>query len=140
MKYDEKIYFLSELLNQREEKDSPDKEIKEKQKRLLELIFAKYCKLIESGENLDEDLLRINFEQRFYQNPEKGYDEVDDLYRSNNLDSFLREYCMYLGDCEFRCDEFYTAYYEIVWDHKAYYEQANNKYGPALEMRRRGER
>ena len=65
-------------------------------------------------------VLKVKFKSPFWQEPDLGYYEIEELVKNNNFDSFARQYCFYLGDVEY--DEGYTDYYEIVWDYRTYYE------------------
>lgn len=41
---------------------------------------------------------------------------------NNIFDDFASQYCFYLGKVDQRYDEFYTSYFEIIWDYKTYFE------------------
>lgn len=125
MKYDEQFYNLSaEAYNMINTFDnSRDEEIERKQNKLLEILLTKFKEQLELRKQNGEGVLKVRFNSKFYQDPELGYNEIDELVKSNNFDSFASEYCIYIGDIEHRCNEHYTAYYEIIWDYKAYYEK-----------------
>ncbi len=100
-----------------------DEEVKKKQDKLLKLLLAKCLEQLNSKKDTGDGILKFKFERRFFSDFNVGYREIDELVKSNNFDSFASDYCMYIGDIEHRCDEYNTAYYEIIWDYKTYFEQ-----------------
>ena len=124
MKFDEQFFNLSvEAYNMVESaNNSINEEVKEKQNKLLKLLLTKFREQLNSKKS-DDGILKIKFESRFWSDFNDGYREIEELVKSNNFDSFARDYCMYIGDIEHRCDEWNTAYYEIIWDYKTYFEQ-----------------
>lgn len=125
MKFDEQVFNLSvEAYNTVEStKDDTNEEVKEKQNKLLKILLTKFREQLKSKKDNGDGILKVKFESRFWSDFNDGYREIDELVKSNNFDSFASEYCMYIGDIEYRCDECYSAYYEIIWDYKTYFEQ-----------------
>ncbi len=124
MKYDEEAFVISyDACNKAVLTNNKDDAIKSKQYKVLKLLLGKFQEQLNSKEKIEKGILKIKFESRFFSDFNDGYCEIDELVKSNNFDDFAREYCMYLGDVEHRCDECSDAYYEIVWDYKTYFEQ-----------------
>lgn len=124
MKYDEQAFIMSyDAYNKVELINNKDEAIKSKQDKVLKLLLGKFQEQLESKEKLEEGILKIKFKSIFFSNFNDGYHEIDELVKSNNFDYFAREYCMYLGEVERRCDEYNDAYYEVIWDYKTYFEQ-----------------
>ena len=125
MKYDEQVFGLSvEAYNTVEStNNNTDNEIKEKQNNLLKILLTKFKEQLDTKKNDNDGILKVRFENKFYSDFNDGYREIDELVQSNNFDSFASDYCIYIGDIERRCNECYSAYYEIIWDYKTYYEQ-----------------
>ena len=125
MKFDEQVFNLSvEAYNMVEaSKDNIDVEVKKKQDKLLKILLTKFSEQLKSKKDNGDGILKVKFESRFWSDFNDGYREIDELVKSNNFDSFASEYCMYIGDIEYRCNECYSAYYEIIWDYKTYFEQ-----------------
>ena len=125
MKYDETIFKLSEeaynMLGESNAKN--DNEITKKQDKVLKLLFNKFKEKLISDNKTNNGILKVQFESIFYSDFNDGYREIDELVKSKNFDSFASNYCMYLGNIEYRCNEYYNAYYEIIWDYKTYFEQ-----------------
>lgn len=124
MRYDEQAFIMSyDAYNKTELTKSKDDAIKNKQDKVLKLLLGKFEEQLKSKQKLEEGILKIKFKSIFYSDFNDGYREIDELVKSNNFDDFAREYCMYLGDVEHRCDEYNDAYYEVIWDYKTYFEQ-----------------
>ena len=124
MKYDEQAFIMSyDAYNKVELINNKDDAIKSKQDKVLKLLLGKFQEQLESREKLEEGILKIKFKSIFFSDFNDGYYEIDELVKSNNFDYFAREYCMYLGEVEHRCDEYNDAYYEVIWDYKTYFEQ-----------------
>lgn len=127
MKYDEQIFNLSsDAYNMiKSFNANNDEEIKIKQDKVLKLLMKKFQEQLKSKTNLEEGILKVKFKNKFFSDYNDGYHEIEELVKENNFDSFASEYCMYLGNVEYRCDECNTAYYEVIWDYKTYFEQLN---------------
>lgn len=125
MKYDEQFFNLSvEACDMvKSTKDCTNEEIKKKQDRLLKILLTKFQEQLKLKEDIGIGILKVKFESRFWSDFNDGYREIDELVKSGDFDSFASDYCMYIGDIERRCDEYYSAYYEIIWDYKTYFEQ-----------------
>ena len=125
MKFDKQVFNLSiEAYNTVEsKKNDTNEEVKIKQDKLLKILLTKFREQLKSKEDNGDGILKVIFESRFCSDFNDGYREINELVKSNNFDSFASEYCMYIGDIEYRCDEWYSAYYEIIWDYKTYFEQ-----------------
>ena len=124
MRYDEQAFIMSyDAYNKTELTKSKDDAIKNKQDKVLKLLLGKFEEQLKSKQELEEGILKIEFKSIFYSDFNDGYREIDELVKSNNFDDFAREYCMYLGEVEHRCDEYNDAYYEVIWDYKTYFEQ-----------------
>lgn len=125
MKYEDQVFNLSsdayakvELSNNTE-----NDEILKKQSKLLKILLKRFQEELKTNGKASQGILKVKFNSPFWQESELGYREIEELVKSNNFDSFASQYCFYLGDVEYRCDEWYTSYYEIIWDYKTYFEQ-----------------
>jgi len=125
MKFDEQVFNLSAEAYKmgKSSKDDTNKKVKKKQNKLLKMLLTKFREQLKSKKDIDDGILKAKFVSRFWSKATDGYREIDELVKSNNFDSFASDYCMYVGDIEYRCNECYDAYYEIIWDYKTYYEQ-----------------
>lgn len=125
MKYDEQVFNLSiDAYNMVESsKVDSNEEVKKKQDKLLKMLLTKFQEELKSKENIGDGILRVKFKSQFWSDFNDGYREIDELVKSNDFDSFASDYCMYIGNREYRCDEYYSTYYEIIWDYKTYFEQ-----------------
>ena len=124
MIYNENIYNLSgKAYNEMNlSKSTTNRDIKRKQNKLLKLLFKKFKDEL-TKQDSNNGILKVKFESIFWSDFNDGYNEINELIESENLNTFLREYCMYIGDIEYKCNEYTNAYYEIIWDYKTYYEQ-----------------
>ena len=95
------------------------------QNKLLKVLLKKFKD--ELKENSNTGIIKVKFKNPFWQDAEDGYDLIRMLITLDKFDSFASEYCIYLGNVEDRCDHEHTAYYEIIWDYKTYFENMNNK-------------
>jgi len=125
MKFDEYVFNLSAEAynNAKSPNNDKNEEIKKKQDKLLKLLLMKFQEQLKSQKNLDKGILKAKFENKFWSDFNDGYQEIDELVKSDNFDSFASDYCMYIGEVEDRCNEYYNAYYEIIWDYKTYFEE-----------------
>jgi hypothetical protein len=127
MKYNNKIYDFSFYLSDNESKqEMDDKIIVKKQEIVLELILRKIEKQISMKLLNKNGNMILRFEETIYSDFNDGYREILELINTNNLDTFLSDYCMYLGSYNSTCDEYHNAYIEILWDYKSYFKQVND--------------
>ena len=124
MKFDNQLFDLSAELYQKNQnvKEEVEEEVKRKQKKVLKMILSKFKEELKSTKN-NKGILKVKFESKFWSDFNDGYREIDDLINSNHFESFINEYCMYLGSVNFTCNEYENAYYEIIWDYKTYFEE-----------------
>ncbi|MBR2828475.1 MAG: hypothetical protein IKE70_04520 [Bacilli bacterium] len=125
MKYEDQVFNLSADAYTRVElsNNTENDEILKKQSKLLKILLKRFQEELKTKGNVSQGILKVKFNNPFWQDSELGYREIEELVKSNNFDSFASQYCFYLGDVEYRCDDWYTAYYEIIWDYKTYFEQ-----------------
>ncbi len=125
MKYEEQVFNLSADAYQKVEvsNNTETEEILNKQSKLLKILLKRFKEEVKNKENNNQGILKVKFNSPFWKDSDSGYHEIEELVKSNNFDSFASQYCFYLGDAEYRCDEHHTAYYEIIWDYKTYFEQ-----------------
>lgn len=135
MKYEEQLFNLSadaytkvDLFDKTE-----NDEIIKKQSKLLKILLKRFQEELKNKGNASKGILKVKFNSPFWQDSELGYREIEELIESNNFDSFASQYCFYLGDVEYRYNECYTAYYEIIWDYKTYFEQLSMQQIDTLE-------
>lgn len=126
MKYSDDVYSLGKDFEDKYQKSKEivvDEDLRRKQQELLKIILekAKSEYLNQVGNKTGK--IKIRFESEYNDHPEDGFKEIEELSNKRSLEFFLSEYCMYLGKVEYRCNELYTAYYEIIWDYHNYYNQ-----------------
>ena len=124
MKYDEKLYNLG--LEAYKNINIPKKNerwFSEKKNKFIKLLLRKLKKEL-CQQEYKNGMIKVRFERKFWSDFNDGYNELKDLITSLDFDinSFLSEYCMYIGDIEYRCNEYTDTYFEIIWDYKTYYE------------------
>ena len=128
MKYNNDILKLSKdaynTINNSKKKE--DERIIRKQNRLLKILLAKFEKSLKNITN-NNGILRIKFIRYSWSDYNDGYNEIYELIKTNNFDSFFSEYCIYLGDIDIRHDN-HDSYIEIIWDYKNYFEQLKDLY------------
>lgn len=128
MKYNEKLCSIGNSLNDNNKSHKFDKNIKSIQRQLLKIIMQKLKLELVNSKNTPNELIKIKFKEQFFSNPDDGYNQIANLINSNAFDSFFREYCIYLGNTETQCDEFHTAYFELIWDYKTYLQLSENEH------------
>ena len=104
MKFDKQVFNLSiEAYNTVEsKKNDTNEEVKIKQDKLLKILLTKFREQLKSKDDNGDGILKVIFESRFCSDFNDGYREINELVQSNNFDSFASEYCMYIGDIEYR--------------------------------------
>ena len=133
MKYKKEIFDLSQrAYEEMNTTTTCDDDTHRKQLATLRLILRKFQEELIKRPNTN-GIIRAKFESRFYSDFNDGYNEINDLVKTNNFDSFASECCMYIGEVETTCDEYHTAYYEIIWDYKTYYEVLNSQKSKTIE-------
>lgn len=128
MKYDKKVYEVSQVLsaNMKKSDNISDKEIRTLQREFLKEFLKRASQELNDSNSLN-GILKIKFKSCFWLQSENGYLQIEKLICNEEFDLFAKEYCMYLGNMESRCDEYYTSFYEVVWDYKTYFESINNQ-------------
>lgn len=122
MKYNGEAFNISAQNYQRIKSDEIDSDDKKKQDKLLKILLKRFSEELKKNPNQNNGIAKVKFKSPFWQNSEEGYNLIKELVESQKFDTFAREYCFYLGDIESRCDEYYTSYFEIIWDYKSYFE------------------
>ena len=121
MKYNEQLFDMSKLAKMSKKQESDNKSIKDIQRRLLKIMVEELRKAMIDPRVINDGYVKILFTERFYRKPDEGYAEIKELIKSNNFYNFASEYCIYLTGVENRCDEYYSAYYELTWDFTTYF-------------------
>ena len=124
IKYDEKLYNLGlEAYKNINIPKKNERGFSEKKNKFIKLLLRKFKKELRQQE-YNNGIIKVRFERKFWSDFNDGYNELKELITSLDFDinSFLSEYCMYIGDIEYRCNEYTDAYFEIIWDYKTYYE------------------
>ena len=86
-------------------------------------LLKALLKNINKNWNREKGILRIRLKEEFFGETDKGFVVAKELYYLDKFESFVREYCMYLGFVETILGENHDAEYEIIWDYKTYFEQ-----------------
>lgn len=123
MQYNEELFNISlENYLKISSKNIEKKDTVKIKKELLKLIITKLKKCLNSKTNFHNGILRIKFRSRSTGKTDDGYNEILWLIKTGQFDSFASEFCLYLGNVEYRKNENVDAYFEIIWDYKTYYE------------------
>lgn len=125
MQYNEELFNIS-LDNYSKISDEKityeKKDITKIKKELLMLIIAKLKKCLNSKTNPHNGILRIKFRSRYSGITDEGYNQILELIKIGQFDLFASEFCLYLGNIEYKKDKNIDAYFEIIWDYKTYFE------------------
>ena len=140
MKYSEEAFNVSAKYYSNIQKVEMDEIDKESQEKLLKILLKRFSLELATNPCQNNGIVKVKIKSPFWQDPEEGYQLIDELIESHKFDTFASEYGFYLGDVEYRSNEFYTAYFEIIWDYKSYFESLNkiekNKESNQLEPKR----
>lgn len=96
-------------------------------KELLKIIIVKLKNCLNSKTNFHNGILKIKFRSRYSGETDDGYNEILQLIKTGQFDSFASEFCLYLRNIEYRKNKNIDAYFEIIWDYKTYYESFSTK-------------
>ena len=122
MKYNNEVFNISTQNYpsiQEIETSDADKQLEDK---LLSILLKKVSKELSINPRPKNGIVKVYFKHPFLQEPEDGYHLIQYLIAAEKFDSFAREYCFYLGNVEYSCDKDNSAYFEIIWDYKTYFE------------------
>lgn len=122
MKYNDEAFNISAQHYQNIKKIEVDNIDTKLQDKLLKILLKRFSEELKKNPNQNNGIVKVRFKSPFWQDPEEGYNLIKELVESQKFDTFASEYCFYLGDIETRCDEYYTSYFEIIWDYKSYFE------------------
>lgn len=95
------------------------------QNELLKILLKRFLEELDKSPNQNNGIIKVRIKSAFWQSPEEGYYLIKKLVEESKFDTFASQYCMYLGKVENRCDEYCSAYFEIIWDYKTYFEFLN---------------
>lgn len=121
MKYNDEIFDISAQLYSYIQDDEINSTDEKMQNDLLKILLKKFSSELKENKT-NNGIVKTKFKCGFYQDSEEGYNLIKKLVGLKKFDSFASQYCFYLGDIEYRCDESYDSYYEIIWDYKTYFE------------------
>ena len=125
MKYNDALFNIS-AQNYSNIKSTEITSIDKKcQNKLLKILLKRFLEELQKNPDQNNGIAKVKFKSPFWQNSDEGYSLIKKLVESQKFDTFASEYCFYLGDVETRCDDYYTAYFEIIWDYKSYFEFLN---------------
>ena len=140
MKYNEEAFNVSAKYYPNIQKIEMDEIDKESQEKLLKILLKRFSLELAKNPSQNKGIVKVKIKSPFRQDPEDGYQLINELIESHKFDTFASEYGFYLGNVEYRSNEFYTAYFEIIWDYKSYFEALNkiekNKKSNQLEPKR----
>ena len=125
MKYNEDLFNISSeyyVNTDIEHTDVVDEETLRLEKELLEILLKKFRNILDDKSKNHNGVLKTKFKSMFWSKTDDGYNQIKKLIELGKFDSFANQYCLYLGDVEYREDEYYNSYYEIVWDYRTYFE------------------
>lgn len=123
MQYDKDLYNLSKKGSRGIDtsKTILDPEMEEKFNKLLKILFEKFKSEIKKSKSTD-GILITKFYFHFWQNPEQGYTEINNLKENPILYYLLGEYCIYISDHRKYDSQYNSSYYEVIWNYQKYYE------------------
>lgn len=127
MKFNNEMYNLSQDYYKNIQYSETNDLEQRLQNKLLKVLLKRFKE--ELKENPHTGIIKVKYKSHYWQDADDGFDLIRILIILDKFDSFANEYCIYLGNVEDRCDkEHNTAYYEIIWDYKTYFETINNNY------------
>ena len=125
MKFNNEMFNLSQDYYKDIQNSKTTSSDRKLQNKLLKVLLKRFKN--ELKENPHTGIIKVKFKSPFWQDPEDGYDLIRMLITLDKFDSFASEYCIYLGNIEEKSTQEHTAYYEIIWDYRTYFENMNNK-------------
>ena len=125
MKYNDKAFNISKQYYPKIQDVKIDNIDKKWQNKLLNILLKRFKEELENNKNQNNGIIKVKFRDQFWKDSEEGYNLIKELVEAGKFDSFASKYFMYLGNVETRYDELHTAYFEIIWDYKSYFELIN---------------
>lgn len=122
MKYNEELFNTSAEYYKKIKEPKENEEVRNAQNELLPILLKKCKQSLEDDKNQNKGIVKVRFKSEFWQNPEEGYSLLRDLKRAGQFDTFASQYGFYLGESVDECNEYQSAFIEVVWDYKTYFE------------------
>lgn len=123
MEYKKELMEISRVLYQ----DTNNKEIKNdvditfKQNKLMEILLKRIANQSLKNEP-GNGLLKLEIRDDFFNGGNEEFYLIDELYKKNKLELFLKEYNMYVSRDFYMVNDRVGFCYKIIWDYKAYFE------------------
>lgn len=127
MKYNDEAFNISAQFYARLNKDGESQITKNWQNKLLHILLQRCLVELQKHKEENTGIIKFKFYNRYLGSVDEGYELIENLMDSKQFDAFASQYCFYLGDIEYRCDENDDAFYEIIWDYKTYYETLSTR-------------
>lgn len=128
MLYDKSFYELSESMHNNtgvlESTIEPDLEVK--LKRLLNILFKRILVELQKAKE-NRGYIKFNIMFNFFVNPEEGYSEIIELMGNPIFHYFMGEHGIYIGHYNTTCNDWTSAYCEVIWNYQKYYEACKAK-------------
>ena len=121
MAYNNDIDSITAQFYAQRNKEGNNNIVQKWQDDLLLILSSSFLRKLNDEENDDKGLVIVKFEKPFLKMADNGYFLVENLVDSQQFDSFAREYAISLGKIDSRCDEYHTAYYEVIWNYRKYF-------------------
>lgn len=125
MKYNDEAFNISAQFYANTSDVEIDNIDKKWQNKLLAILLKRFTNELKQKENQNNGIVKIKFKDRFQQDADDGYHLIKELIDTQKFDSFASQYCFYLGNTDDRYDEYHSAYYEVIWDYKTYFESVS---------------
>lgn len=121
MAYNNDIDSITAQFYAQRNKEGNNNIVQKWQDDLLLILSSSFLRKLNDEENDDKGLVIVKFEKPFLKMADNGYFLVENLVDSQQFDSFARKYAISLGKIDSRCDEYHTAYYEVIWNYRKYF-------------------
>lgn len=123
MKYNEELFNISSQLYSKTNSINENNDAVEKE--LLKILLNKIKDNLNTLENQINGILKIKFISRVFGSTDEGYKLIEELIKSNKFNDLAANYCIYIANNANSDDQYFSTYYEIIWDYKTYFETLN---------------
>lgn len=121
MEYNKKLFELAEEYGMVKQNGTKDID-KGKKKKLLNILLEDFEFELDEPDMDYSGVISTRICKPYKSQPDEGYGLIKSLVDSNSFEAFGNQYCFYLGDVKTDCTPESDAYYEIIWNYRAYYQ------------------
>lgn len=127
MIYNKDLFKISEkLIIDNPKLQIQNKKLEKLEKKFVNALIEKISEKMEYCE-IEDGILKIEFEAEFYVNAEEGYDAIRDLRKMGKLSYVLNKYNCSLEGYNEDINEWNSGYYKIAWDYRRYYNECKSQ-------------